>query len=121
MASEIRHVGRSTYDTGDVTPEMDGLEGLVAAQREEIAALAHLLGAVYPFVGFPYDPNKARQAWDEFGRLMVEVESTLALYPGAKQGDPDPGNVIEIPAWRRPRGGGRRTRTGELLSVDPTR
>jgi hypothetical protein len=75
----------------------------LAEARREVHELARLLGAVYPYVGFPYDPNKARALWDDFIRLMVEVEETLERYPGAKVLELDPGNVRELPPGRRPR------------------
>ena len=90
-------------------PEMDVAEavrrraGLLAEARREVDELVRLLGAVYPYVGFPYDPNKARALWDDFIRLMVEVEATLERHPGAKVVRLDPGNVRELPPGRRPR------------------
>jgi hypothetical protein len=75
----------------------------LAEARREVHDLARLLGAVYPYIGFPYDPNKARALWDDFVRLMVEVEATLKRYPGAKVLELDPGNVRELPPGRRAR------------------
>jgi hypothetical protein len=75
----------------------------LAEARREVDELAQLLGEVYPYVGFPYDPDKSRALWDDFVRLMVEVEETLERHPGAKVLELDPGNVRELPPGRRPR------------------
>jgi hypothetical protein len=96
-------MGYPSYESDEVRPGLDVLEALVAAQKAEIDTLAHLLGAVYPYIGFPFDPYKARLAWQELGGLMVQVEEMLSHYPGAKCELPDPGNVSELPAWPRPR------------------
>jgi hypothetical protein len=82
---------------------LSGLETLCADQQVEIDGLARLLGAVYPYIGFPFDPDKARLAWQEFARLMLQVEATLERYPGTKVLELDPGNVRDLPPGRRPR------------------